>query len=71
MGGASMQIMAKCPGCSSVWLLDEEAADRRIRCHKCGGLFKVPKPEEVSKAADVVKQAKGTVYVDETGKTYG
>ena len=66
-----MQIMAKCPGCLSVWLLDGGAADRRVRCRKCGTLFKVPRPEEVPQADKVIKQAKGIVYVDETGKTYG
>jgi hypothetical protein len=31
----------------------------------------VPRPDEVPKAAKVIEQAKGTIYVDETGKTYG
>ncbi len=66
-----MQIIARCPGCSSVWLLKSSAADRRIRCRKCGRLFKVPKSDELPKAVKVIKQAKGTIYVDETGKTYG
>ncbi|MHC4426473.1 MAG: hypothetical protein ACYSYV_10290 [Planctomycetota bacterium] len=66
-----MQIIAKCPRCCSVWLLESSAADRRIRCRECGRLFKVPKADEVSKAAKVIEQAKGTIYVDEAGKTYG
>jgi uncharacterized protein (DUF983 family) len=66
-----MQIIAKCPRCGSPWLLDSVAADRRIRCCKCGKLFKVPKLDDVPKAARVIKQAKGTIYVDESGKTYG
>ena len=66
-----MQIIAQCPSCGSTWLLDGSAADRRINCRKCGKLFKVPKLEEVPKATKVIKQAKGTIYVDETGKTYG
>lgn len=66
-----MQIRATCPGCHKVWLLDGSAADRRIRCHKCSTLFKVPKPEDVPEAAKIIKRAKGTVYVDEAGKTYG
>ncbi|MHC4557179.1 MAG: hypothetical protein ACYTFW_11785 [Planctomycetota bacterium] len=66
-----MEIIAKCPGCCSVWLLDSSAADRRISCRKCDRQFKVPKLEEVPKAIKVIKQAKGTIYVDETGKTYG
>jgi len=66
-----MQIIAQCPACGSAWLLNNSAADRRINCRNCGILFKVPKLEEVPKATKVIKQAKGTIYVDETGKTYG
>jgi DNA-directed RNA polymerase subunit RPC12/RpoP len=66
-----MQIIAKCPECCRTWQLDSSAADRRIRCRKCGRLFKVPKPDEVPKAAEVIERAKGTIYVDEAGKTYG
>ena len=66
-----MQIIAQCPACGGTWLLDSSVADRRINCRKCGKLFKVPKLEEVPKATKVIKQAKGSIYVDETGKTYG
>ena len=66
-----MQIIARCPGCSSVWLLNSSAADRRIKCRRCRRLFKVPKLEEVAKAIKIITQAKGTVYVDQNGKTYG
>ena len=66
-----MEIIAKCPECSKTWRLDGSVADRRIRCKHCGRLFKVPKPDEVPKAAEVIKRAKGTIYVDEDGKTYG
>lgn len=66
-----MQIMARCPRCNSVWQLDNSAADRRIRCRKCGRLFKVPKPDELANAAEVIERTKGTVYVDEAGRTYG
>ena len=66
-----MQIIAQCPACSSTWQLENSAADRRIKCHKCGRLFKVPKLEELPKATKMIKQAKGTIYVDEDGKTYG
>jgi len=66
-----MQIIAQCPKCDSVWLLDSSAADRRISCRKCGRLFKVPKLDEVPNAAKVIKQAKGTIYVDEAGQIYG
>jgi hypothetical protein len=52
-------------------LLGAGAADRRIRCRKCRRLFKVPKLDEVPKAVKVIKQAKGDIYVDETGTTYG
>jgi predicted Zn finger-like uncharacterized protein len=66
-----MQIIAQCPNCSNKWLLDAGAADRRIKCQKCHNLFKVPKLDEVSKAVKIIKQAKGTIYVDQSGKTYG
>jgi hypothetical protein len=66
-----VQIIAKCPKCSNNWILDSSAADRRVMCRKCRKLFKVPKLEDVPKALKVVKEARATVYVDETGKTYG
>ena len=66
-----MQIIARCPQCCSVWQLDSSAADRRIRCGKCGRLFKVPKSDELPKAAKVIERTKGTIYVDEAGRTYG
>jgi tRNA(Ile2) C34 agmatinyltransferase TiaS len=66
-----MQIIAQCPGCGSSWLLDASGADRRTRCRKCRKLFRIPSLEEVPKAVKVIKQAKGTIYVDQTGKTYG
>jgi len=66
-----MQIIAKCPSCSNNWLLDITAADRRIRCRKCGKLFKVPELAKLTKAVKVIRQAKGTIYVDQAGKTYG
>jgi uncharacterized Zn finger protein len=66
-----VQIIAKCPKCSNNWILDSSGADRRITCRKCGKLFKVPKLQDVPRAIRVIKEAKGTVYVDEAGKTYG
>jgi len=69
--GLLMQIIAKCPSCSNNWLLDSSAADRRIRCRKCGKLFKVPELAKLPKAVKVIRQAKGTIYVDQAGKTYG
>jgi hypothetical protein len=68
---ALMQIIAQCPRCGYCFLLDGTAADRRIKCLNCHRLFKVPKLEEVPKAVKIIKQAKGTIYVDEDGKTYG
>jgi len=66
-----MQIIAQCPKCGNAWLLDSGAADRRIRCLMCRRLFKVPKLDEVPKAVKVIRQAKGTIYVDQNGNTYG
>lgn len=66
-----MLIVAKCPKCSNAWLLDSSAADRRIKCPQCNTLFKVPTLDELSKAARIIRRAKGTVYVDEKGQTYG
>jgi DNA-directed RNA polymerase subunit RPC12/RpoP len=66
-----VQIIAKCPECGNNWILDSNAADRRITCRKCRRLFKVPKLEDVPKAVKVIKEARGSLYVDETGKTYG
>jgi len=66
-----VQIIAQCPRCGNRWLLDASAADRRVKCPKCRRVFKIPKLDEVPKAIKVIKQAKGTIYVDEAGKTYG
>jgi DNA-directed RNA polymerase subunit RPC12/RpoP len=66
-----MQIIAQCPRCGNAWLLGADAADRRIRCRNCNRLFKVPSLAEVPRAVKVIKQANGTVYVDQNGKIYG
>ncbi len=66
-----MHIIAQCPGCGNSWLLDASAADRRMTCQNCSTLYKVPKLEEVPEAAKIVKNAKGTIYVDQKGNTYG
>jgi uncharacterized Zn finger protein len=66
-----MRIIARCPKCGNNWLLDGSAADRIVACRACGQLFKVPKLEELPKAVKVIKQAKGAIYVDEAGRTYG
>jgi Zn-finger nucleic acid-binding protein len=71
LGIVHVQIIAQCPRCGGTWLLDGGAADRRIRCKKCGRLFKVPRWDQVPKAVKVIRSAKGTIYVDEDGKTYG
>ncbi len=66
-----MQILTRCPVCGCSRRLDAVAADRRIRCKKCNKLFKIPKLEELPEATDKIKSAKGSIYVDEKGKTYG
>ena len=66
-----MQIIAQCPLCGSSWLLDEKNQDRRIKCKKCRMTFRVPKLDEVPRASDVIERAKTSVYVDESGKTFG
>jgi len=66
-----MQIIARCPECCKTWLLDGSLSDRRIKCRDCGRVFRVPKAEQVPKATEVIERAKGTVYVDESGRTYG
>jgi len=66
-----MQIIAHCPECGSRQRLDATAADRRIRCRKCRKLFRIPSLEEIPKATEAIRRAKGAVYVDENGKTYG
>ena len=66
-----MQIIAECPGCKQPCRLVANAADRRTRCPKCGRMFKVPHLNELSKAVKIIKDAEGTIYVDQEGKTYG
>lgn len=66
-----MRIIARCPQCGAAWLLEENAADRRVACHRCGKLFKLPGLTDVPKAVKIIKQAKGVIYVDQNGKTYG
>ncbi len=66
-----MHIIAQCPRCGYRWWLDAAAADRRLRCHKCFMLLKVPNLTEVPDAADVISHAQGELYVDDTGRTYG
>ena len=67
----AMRIIAQCPRCGNVRLLDADAADRRIRCRRCRRLFKIPPLEELPRAVKVIKTAKGSIYVDQAGRTYG
>ena len=66
-----MYIIAKCPHCGYRWWLDADAVDRRIRCRKCRRMLKVPDTSEVPDAVEIVSQAKGSIFVDDTGRTYG
>lgn len=66
-----MEIIAKCPRCSTAAKLIQAAADRRVRCSRCGRLFKVPSLDDVPEAVKVLKNARGTIYVDEKGRIYG
>ena len=66
-----MQIIARCPRCMSQWILPSETADTRQVCPTCRRLFKVPHLSEIPKAASVIRQAQGTLFVDQEGKTYG
>jgi len=66
-----MQIIAHCPKCGHRQRLDAAAADRRIKCLKCNSLFKIPSLEDMPKATKAIEQAKGAIYVDQNGKTYG
>jgi hypothetical protein len=66
-----MNIIAKCPHCGCAWWLDGSAAGCRVRCRKCRTLLKVPDLKEVPKAAGVIRNAAGDLYVDDTGKLFG
>lgn len=66
-----MHIITQCPRCGYRWWLDAGAVDRRVRCRKCSLLLKVPNLTEVSDAADIINQARNTLYVDDTGKVFG
>ena len=66
-----MNILARCPRCASVIELGVEEADRRKRCVRCGRLFHVPDPASLSRAVEVIREAKGNVFVDEQGRIYG
>ena len=66
-----MQILAKCPRCGQILQLSLSAADRRLTCPRCRGLFKVPEPAYLEKAMEVLKNAEGTVFVDQDGNVYG
>ncbi|HIJ72101.1 MAG TPA: hypothetical protein HPP87_12185 [Planctomycetes bacterium] len=66
-----MQILAKCPRCGQILQLSPAGADRRITCPRCYRLFKVPDLKSLQKAMEVVKNAHGTVFVDQDGNVYG
>ena len=66
-----MQIIAQCPFCKNSWVLDDKHQDKRIHCNKCGRVFRVPKLDEIPKAATIIRESKSTIYVDESGKTFG
>ena len=66
-----MQIIARCPFCNYSWSLDGGNADKRIKCKNCCKKFRVPKLDELPEAVDMINKANNTVYVDESGKTYG
>lgn len=66
-----MEIIAKCPGCKQASRLESRAVDKRIRCPRCARLFKVPDLDELSKAVEIIGNAKGPIYVDEEGEIYG
>jgi len=66
-----VQIIAQCPSCGKGWLLKEQVVDCRVRCRYCGVLFKVPQLEEMPKAAEIIEKARGEIYVDGDGNTYG
>lgn len=66
-----MYIIAQCPRCGYRWWLDAAAADRRLRCRKCFRLLKVPDLAQVPEATAVLSQAKGELFVDDAGNTYG
>lgn len=66
-----MQLLAKCPKCNRTIYLSLEDADRRKRCRYCYGLFRVPKPEQLSAALEIAESSNASVYVDENGNVYG
>jgi ssDNA-binding Zn-finger/Zn-ribbon topoisomerase 1 len=66
-----MHMIVQCPYCGYRWWLEANAADRRLRCPKCFALLKVPHLSEVSKAAGIINQAPGELYVDDAGNLFG
>ena len=66
-----MRIIAKCPKCKNNWLLDNDVADKRLKCRKCGTLFKVPRLDEVRRAVALARKVNGPIYIDEDCNSYG
>jgi hypothetical protein len=64
-------IIAKCPRCSYRWWLDADAADRRVRCRKCFTFLRIPDLAELPESTRLLRQARGTLYVDDAGKVFG
>ncbi len=65
-----MQIRSQCPKCGNIQILDEQAADRRVRCVHCRYLYGVPSLENMPRAKQIIEQSKSHLYVDEDGNTF-
>lgn len=65
-----MQIRSQCPMCGNIRYLEEQAADRRIRCERCRHLYSVPSLDKMPRAAEIIKDSKADLYVDEEGNTF-
>lgn len=65
-----MQIRSQCPKCGNIRYLDEQAADRRIRCPQCGHLFGVPSLDKMPRATQIIARSKSHLHVDEDGNTF-
>ncbi|NQV35117.1 MAG: hypothetical protein HQ515_20655 [Phycisphaeraceae bacterium] len=65
-----MQIRSQCPKCGRIQHLDEETADRRIRCVQCQHLYGVPSLDKMARATQIIEHSKSHLYVDEDGNTF-
>ena len=66
-----MRLICKCPRCRTKNALTIEDADKRKRCTECKRLFKVPGPEQLKNALEILETAKTDIYVDVEGNIYG